>query len=263
LNTSMNKVEPNADEELSTALRDLTKLDKPGELNAEAVKRTDARLEKLFARDEQKLAADIAAIKAIPAKSSPRRPAPKPLVIAILAAYLVVVVGVALELSLGSTFIFAENDRYRSVMPTVFWLGCIPFAAGLFAMDMHTKQWKATYPTWVIRWLVMFPLLVALSSVGAMVSPLGWAALFGWAAAVPVQGLDASVISTRESVKKKGLFDCSLKAEIKHNGSAARVCMDGIYIGPAPTAGSKLVLAGRISRFGLFIDSASKPPNTQ
>lgn len=255
-NALMTKLQSRLDQEVEAILRESAELDRRGQLDAAAKKRIEARLEELITRFKQEMTARLAEIHATSRHEFQQRIVlPRRLRLPGLLLALLIAVGALLEATMGDAFIFAAAPQYRSAMPVMFFALLIPVAVGWLALERNSPDMAARYPTWWVRWFVMFPLVVALTSGLIIVSPLGWAALSGLVTGVPTEGAEAIVasIDSTDSISRR----CGQLTRLDFRGATATVCLGGRYSGRPLKDGDKLVLAGRLSRFGFFIEAAS------
>jgi hypothetical protein len=169
-----------------------------------------------------------------------------------LVALVLLGAGALLEMTVGTGFIFSRSNAYRAAMPWLFGFLSLVFAAGLLMLERANRSLLMRYPTWFVRWLIVFPLVVALTAVMAAIAPLGWAALLGQTFGSPSERLEVHVISVDSPSRNSS--GCDHHATLEFEGNSARICMEGRLSGPAPQAGEKVAVAGRISRLGLFVD---------
>lgn len=166
-------------------------------------------------------------------------------------AIVVVVVGALLELEIGRGFIFAKADVYRSIATWVF--------AGLFPITTivtyHLLKGKEFSNSFLSRWIIKpFAFLVgALMLSGCIVmAPLGYMALAGVLLPGEHVEMDAKVFSM-------GLFSessrsCDQRATLQLAWSSAEICLENRVVGKIPRVNDEVVLRGRLTVFGIYID---------
>ncbi|WP_195880848.1 hypothetical protein [Methylomonas fluvii] len=160
--------------------------------------------------------------------------------------------GFSLELTIGNQFVFSAANQYRAAFPWLTAFLAIISAWIWFSLQHKNHIWAKHYPTWWVRWLLVFPGMVATSSIIVAISPLGWLALYGWIFGSPTEGHEAKMLSV--AAYHSGSRGCHQNAEIIINGNSATVCLDKAISGRVPAVGEAVTVAGRISRAGVFVD---------
>lgn len=173
-------------------------------------------------------------------------------------AFIFVIGGFLLELTIGSGFIFAFSSQYKTVMP---WLGlaaALPVGVALLYLEKKDRFMSNRYPTWVIRWLIVFPLMTATVSAGIVISPFGWAAIAGWLFGTPSDHIQAKVIFLRAPSKRLRWLDCRQEAMLEAGAGSADICLDNRVLGPMPGAGDAVAVAGRTSVLGVYVQTLKR-----
>lgn len=224
-----------------------TLLERQGKLDEADEKQIEAQLQAISERLDRQVAEDLATIRA----SKATRPQPvwkKAAGIVLLLAF----IGMPLEFTVGESFVFSYSNSYKSVLPTLFALTLPVFAIFWFRQEKQQHALSYRYPTWTVRWLIVFPLIVALSSALLVLSPFGWSALVGWAIGTDAPSQYARVLSVNPARARAG--KCDQKAMLDFNGLQATICIEGRVVGPALEAGNNVSVRGRSSFLGLFIE---------
>lgn len=224
-----------------------TQLEYQGKLDEAAAERIEEQLQAISERLDRQVADDIAKIR----ESSAIRPQPawkKVGAVVLLLAF----IGMPLEFTIGESFVFSYSDAYKSVLPALFALALPAFAILWFRLEKQQHALSYRYPTWTVRWLVVFPLIVGLTSALFVFSPFGWAALGGWAIGTDAPPRQARVLSVEPERTRVG--KCDQKAMLDFNGVQASICVEARVVGPALKAGNTVSVRGRSSFLGLFIE---------
>lgn len=224
-----------------------TQLEHHGKLDEAAKKRIETQLRAISERLDRQVADDLANIRA----SSAIRPQPiwkKVAAIVLLLAF----IGMPLEFTVGESFVFSYSNAYKSVLPTLFALTLPAFAILWFRLEKQQHALSYRYPTWAVRWLIVFPLIVMLSTTVLVLSPFGWSALGGWAIGTDAPPRQARVLSVDPERVRAG--KCDQKAMLDFNGLQTNICIEGRVVGPALKAGDDVSVRGRNSFLGLFIE---------
>lgn len=250
MDSEMRKPFAKANSEMEAVFHEGMTLESQGKLDAVASARIEARLQEISTRLDKDLAEQISQVDA---RAAPKRwLLPKPLRVPAMAALVFLCAGTLLEVTVGRGFIFSASNGYRAAMPWLFGVLIPVFAVGWFLLERAHHDLRTRYPTWLVRWLVMFPLIVVLSAAMVVVSPLGWAALLGRTIGSSSDRVEVSVISI--DPPSRSSRGCVQHARLEFEGARARICLEGRLSGPAPQAGERVSVTGRISRLGLFID---------
>lgn len=238
-----------ANSEMEAVFQEGMALEREGKLDKAAAARIDARLKQISRKLDEDVAARLAAIDT---GSPVRWRLPSTFRVAAVAVLVFSAAGAILESTVGEGFIYSNGNEYRAAMPWIYGALVLIFAVGWFSLEMGTHALRNRYPTWFVRWLIMLPLIIALTAALAVVAPLGWAALLGWTIGSRADGLDVSVISVEAPTQRTR--GCTQHAKLAFRDASARVCLDGRLGGPPPTAGERAQVDGRLSSLGLFID---------
>jgi len=107
------------------------------------------------------------------------------------------------------------------------------------------------HSNWAKRWFVAFPLFSAAFAGLLTIAPLGWIALLGASTGTAVDHVQVGVVSIGEASRSRG---CDLRADLEFRGTRAKICMEGLFPGPPPRARETVMVAGRLSYFGLYIE---------
>jgi len=102
--------------------------------------------------------------------------------------------------------------------------------------------------------LLMFPLIVVMSSAIVIYSPYGWSALAGWAIGTASAQKTAKVLSVEPMREPRKVGKCDQKAKFRIDAIEANICIEGLVVGPTPKPGDSVTVAGRNSPFGFFIE---------
>lgn len=239
-----------ANSEMEAVFQEGMKLESQGSLDAATTARIEARLQAISTKLDKDLADQVSQINTRYAVPKPWL-LPKPFRVPFVAVLVFLIGGSLLEITVGAGFIFSGGTGYSHAMPWLFGVLIPVFALGWFLLERVNHNLRARYPTWLVRWLIVFPLVVALTATMAVVSPLGWAALLGWITGSPSR-VEVSVISVDAPSRRSS--GCDHYAHLEFDGTTARICLEGRLAGPAPHAGERVAVAGRVSRLGLLID---------
>ena len=167
----------------------------------------------------------------------------------VLGAFSFFLGGVLLETTLGSRFIFFYGESYTAVGWWVFLL-LLPVVGAALSNNRMRIHLRLRYPTWWVRWLLMYPVTVALATATLVIAPLGWIAALTWAAGVDTQptiGRLVSVEQYRASVK-----GCDQRGKVALQEYVASICLEGISALPAK-GNLPVLVVGRQSSLGLLI----------
>jgi hypothetical protein len=236
-----------AEAEMASVLHEGKQLESRGELDEAARQRIEARLQAVSERLDREVADQLSAIRAA---TTPR---PAPAWQKIIGAFaLLAVVGVVLEFTLGESFVFSFGAAYKAALPTLFTLTLPAFAFLWFELERKQQALSASSPTWAVRWLFVYPLMVLISSSVFIFSPFGWSALAGWAVGRDAQPQLAKVVSVGRMQQRVGR--CDQKAVLKIEGNEANICIEGRVAGPALQAGDRVIVRGQSSFLGMFVE---------
>lgn len=233
--------------DMETVFQEGAQLEREGKLDGGAAKRIEAQLQAISDRLDQQVANDLAVVRA----SSVIRPQPTWMKIVAL-LLLFAFIGMPLEFTVGESFVFAYSNEYKSVLPTLFALTLPAFAILWFNLEKLQRALSYRSPTWAVRWLIVFPLVVVLSSSLIVLSPFGWSALGGWAIGTEAQPRQAKVLSVGPERTRVG--KCDQNAMLDIDGIQTNICIEGKVVGPTLKAGNSISVRGRWSFLGLFIE---------
>lgn len=155
-------------------------------------------------------------------------------------------------LSIDEQFIFSAANQYRLAIP---WL--LIFLLPALAWKLHglvetNQRITRRYPTWWIRWLIMYPVTIAFSAIILLKLPLCWFAIYGRLCGTPTEGLEAKILRVNDyRPQSRG---CHQTADIAINGVSSTICLAKVLSGRTPKVGETVVIAGRVSGAGLYID---------
>jgi len=160
--------------------------------------------------------------------------------------------GIVLELTVGEQFIFTWADTYRNIKTQVFF-ALLPIAA-IFHFHFLKKDpyIKKRYPTKAFRWIILFPSVTCALAIIPLVAPLGWTALFGWAVGTSSDYLEAKIISVSPYHYSKR-YHCGQTVKLEFRGNNANICADKLINGNTPQQNEKVLIAGQVSWFGIYI----------
>ncbi|MEO8023425.1 hypothetical protein [Polaromonas sp.] len=230
---------------------DVMELERQGKLNEAALAEIDARVQEEFRQFEETQAKAVAAYEANRFVSKPAV-LPKRFYVPAWGLFIFVFFGPVLEITIGEGFIFSYANDYRAAVPWIFWILVPILGIGFFIQEKKKRVLSAQYPTWVVRWLIMFPIMVTLGAGGVAMSPLGWFALAGWATGTGSSHLEAKVLSIGSL--RPSSRGCDQQARLQVLNNEADICLEGRILGTSPKQGDTLAIAGRISGMGVYIE---------
>lgn len=239
-----------ASAEMEAVFREGSELERQGKLDAEATRRIEARLQSISDRLDKKVSESIAEIKA----QHPTTPRAGPWQKMAAGLVLLVFVSVPLEFTVGESFVFSYTNAHRAAVPLLFAVLLPAFAVVMFRLERKQHSLAYQYPTWLVRWLLMFPLIVVMSTAMVIYSPFGWSALAGWAIGTPSAPKTAKVLSVGPMREPRRIGNCDQKARIDIDEIDANICIEGRVVGPTPKVGDSIAITGRVSLFGFFIE---------
>jgi len=233
--------------DMESVFQEGTQLEREGKLDEAAAKRIESQLQTISERLDRQVANDIAAIR-VSSAIRPQSPWKKIATFLLLLAF----IGMPLEFTVGESFVFFYSNSFKSVVPTLFALTLPAFAILSFRLEKQQRALSYRSPTWAVRWLIVFPLVVVVSSTLVVLSPFGWSALGGWAIGSESQPRQAKVLSVGPERTRAG--KCDQKAMLDIDGIQTNICIEGKVVGPALKAGNTVSVRGRSSFLGLFIE---------
>jgi hypothetical protein len=237
--------------EMRAIYRESEDLRRTGVSEDAAIARLEERLQQLSSRLDKNLAEKLAVVRLGQARASDFAVPMKSCYLYVF-VMAVVVSGCILESSLGKVFVFSAASKYRA-MAQWFVLFLAPvFAWMWFRLGRANHFFASRYPTWWVRWLVVYPLLIVLSSGMVVISPLGWLSVYGRYMGKPVEGIEARILAL--DAYHSNSRGCRQFADISIGNNSARVCLADVLSGRIPAVGEYVFLAGRVSNAGVFID---------
>ena len=249
-NKDIKTIFAHASAEMKAVFEEGSELERQGKLDEEATKRTETRLQSISNRLDKKVAESIAEIKV----QHPTTPRAGPWQKVAVGLMLLAFVSVPLEFTVGENFVFSFTNTYRAAVPLLFAVLLPAFAIMWFRLERKQHTLAYQYPTWLVRWLLMFPLIVVMPSAMVIYSPFGWAALAGWAIGTPSAQKTARVLSVEPMREPRRIGKCDQKAKINLDEIDTNVCIEGRVVGLMPKVGDSIAVTGRISFFGFFIE---------
>lgn len=232
-------------------LNEMKALEREGKLDEAAIAGFDARVDAQLARIShgvEKAQADFEAAIALR-----KRPVlPKRFVIPFLVFLFLVFIGPLIEMGIGRGFVFAYANAYRAAMPWIVGILLPVIGFGVYTRERKDHLLKDRYPTWGVRWLLMFPLVSLLAAALIVVSPLGWAAFMGWATGAGVTVPEAKVLAVGKA-SASSRRGCKQDARLQILGNEATICLDGRISKPLKQ-GDSLSVQGRVSVWGVYIE---------
>lgn len=236
-----------AKEDMEAIFQEGMQLERQGQLNDESAKMIEAKLQAISKRLDRTVSDELSKIRAI--NTIPPVPRWKKSVAVLL---LLAFVGLPLEFTVGESFVFLYSNDYKSALPIIFALTLPVFAVLWFRLEKQQRALSHRYPTWAVRWLIVYPLMILLSSSLVALSPFGWSALAGWAIGTQAPPQQAKILSVDSPRPRAG--KCDQKAVLDINGVQTNICLEGRVVGPVPKVGDLVSLQGRSSFLGLYIE---------
>jgi hypothetical protein len=165
-----------------------------------------------------------------------------------VAAFAFFLGGIVLELTIGSRFIFYFAGQYSDIGLWAFLLLLPAFGIQVFR---HLQQaGRRTYPTWAVRWLIMFPLATTVGAAVLVIAPLGWIATFVWATGTTVEPSRGQLVSV-DDFRSSGR-GCNQRGRLEVQQHQAAVCLEGIAA--LPMKSGSVIIRGKSSRLGLLVE---------
>jgi hypothetical protein len=175
----------------------------------------------------------------------------KPLAWTLIGLMLAILVGALLEVALvGRGFLFAYSEQYRLIAI----LAIVPMTwLGMRGLKKFGAQWwlPEELPTRWIRRYIAYPSLLLMGLGLIVVAPLGWISLAGWAGGTPFAQLPGTMISANDRPRR----DCNYRDRLEVDGIWGSICMRGRVTGAHPKAGDKVVVSGRRSALGIYVEN--------
>lgn len=222
-------------------------LERQEALDEEAKERIDAQLRDISNRLSQQVTQDLSS--AALAGRSQREPRWKKYVASV---FLLALVGGLLEFAVGKYFVFYFGKAYQSAFPSLLALTVPIFGFLLFRIERQQNTLAGRFPTWGVRWIFVFPMMVLAGSFLVLLSPYGWSALAGWMVGADAPAQQAKVLSVE--VERPRYGKCDQHAVLAVDGASARICIEDRSVGDLPKAGDTVSMRGRSSFFGLFVE---------
>ncbi|KRC20416.1 hypothetical protein [Acidovorax sp. Root217] len=247
--------------EVAVVLREGMALERKGNLDAEATARIETRLEAIL--QAQMRAAQVALEAPSPVERKAavdgvdrmRRVRSVALWIP-FGVFVAVLAGLVLEMTIGQGFIWFGGATYEPLALKLFLL-LLPLLAVLFyRRERSTHHLRNRYPTWLVRWVFMYPVMVLLGAGLVAFAPWGWAAALGWAWGASSR-VEVRVVSV--DAPSPGSRGCDQSAQLEFKGAMASICLEGRLGKQAPAAGDTVTVSGRVSRLGLYVEKLHSP----
>jgi hypothetical protein len=242
--------------EMHAAFLEGTKLEQQGQFDKNASAKLEARLDTIMASLDKKIAKSIAEVK----EEQPATRSERLELIFVRTVPPFALIGITLLATIGERFIFAFAEQGLSAVPLLFAFLLPTFAIFWFRLECRTHSFAERFPTWFVRWILMFPLIVTLSTAMVIFSPLGWAALAGWAIGTPSTQLDAQLVSIEPMRAPRKIFKCDQKARLRIGEIQSDVCVEDIVSGPIPKPGDAVNITGKASALGFYINGIALEP---
>lgn len=244
------------DPEARAIVREAQALERSGKLDGAAIARADARLQALADASDRALQGRLERImegdEDVVGDAPPKGwVLPKAWRIPFLVVLLLVLGSPILEMTLGQGFLWSGGAAYGAALPVLLLVLLAVFAVVLYRYERVTHQLRTSYPTWFVRWLFMYPLLVVFCTAMVAFVPWGWAAALGWATGTPSR-VDVRISSI--GALSPGSGGCDQSARLEFKGAHARICLEGRLVGRMPYPGDMVVVSGRVSRLGLYVE---------
>ncbi len=239
--------------ELESIHQEQADLEIQGKLDSAAKNRLDARMQKISERIEKQVDAELAA--ALASYVPPRKKSfvlPKRVRTLILYLATFVFIGAALEVSIGKHFVFSYTNDYHSIRQWVLFCYLPMFIIFLYYLEKEILKPPNNNPSFVLKWAFLYPIALVITSGMVVMSPLGWSALLGWATGRHMEYLEGNIVSIGKVYPES--YSCKQRGNIEHNGCEVTICLDGFVKNSVLKPGSKVVLAGRQSPLGLYVE---------
>jgi hypothetical protein len=245
--------------ELRALLQELRTLEQEGKLDATA----EAHIRTRFSALAQRVTQEHEHLKARLERDRPLPPAkfqwwPPPgrerrLTQLLLAGVALFLAGPIMALMLGGNIIFVRGPAYRVAMPYIF---CVSMPVLWAAQIKFDKRLPGKHPRWG-RCLMRYPFNAMLVAGLIVLTPYGWAALFGHVFGSP--GRYEVTVKWVDGLKAPGRrpsWSCRQHGTLEFRGASAKVCMQRAFVGPMPHTGDTVEVNGRLSWWGLVVDPA-------
>lgn len=163
----------------------------------------------------------------------------------------IVLIGAFICLASSSRFIFFFSKQYWNVAGWLFLLLLPPIGFVLRYKGRFDRVARGRYPTWWVRWIIMLPLAVSFASAALIAAPVGWIAAATWALGEQRSDIKSVVVSV-EAARSTGK-GCKQRATLIIYSVTHTVCVGDHFDGATPLAGQAVLVHGRESYAGLFI----------
>ncbi|EJE52234.1 hypothetical protein PMI14_03037 [Acidovorax sp. CF316] len=165
-------------------------------------------------------------------------------------ALLVFVFGGALfEVARGEHFLVTGHATLRAATPWLVLAAAPLWYWALCRTEVLAPWWVQQMPTWFVRQMVAYPFAALLGAAAVGAAPWGWAAYLGELVGKPAR-VEVRVVSVEAP---RTSSSCTQYARLEFRGSTDRVCVNTSVTGVMPRAGDTVVVAGRVSRWGLHV----------
>jgi hypothetical protein len=154
--------------------------------------------------------------------------------------------------NLSDNFVFAGEHFYATSLPWIVAVVLFPFVLYGCYDRTHQANLAYRYPSPVLRQFVILPLMACLLTFVILRSPIALSALAGWAFNSEAVVVEATVSSLGRLKPKLGLCDQTLRVGAPE--FAATICMEHTVVGRQPIPGDRVVVKGRRSALGIYID---------
>lgn len=164
------------------------------------------------------------------------------------------VIGLLLEYSIGRNFAASYAAHFYKALPFIFSF-VIPLCGIFMIRSQKIRIAMATkFPTLFLRWGLVFPLTLLVFSSLLIFSPLGWTALFGWGIGTPSVLINARIVEIKPRHYRERLLSCKQEAVLEIGGQRFDLCLDGRVNNNFPKNGDTLILSGKRSPLGFYIN---------
>lgn len=241
--------------EVAAVLREGTEIERKGNLDSEATARIEARLDAILQAQMRAAQAALEAPSPVERKAAIDgvdrllrvRPVARWIPFGVFAAAFA---GLVLEMTVGQGFIWFGGAAYKPLALKLF-LVLLPVLAVLFyRSERSTHHLLHRYPTRLVRWVFVYPIMVLLGAGLVAFAPWGWAAALGWAWGASSH-VEVRVVSVdAPSPRSRG---CDQWTQLEFKGAMASICLEGRVGKQVPAAGDTVAVYGRVSRLGLYV----------
>ncbi|MFM7330780.1 MAG: hypothetical protein ACKO1L_03825 [Brachymonas sp.] len=116
----------------------------------------------------------------------------------------------------------------------------------------HTSKLSQT-----ARWLLTFPFILSIFVLATVLGIYGWSSALGTMLDTPIVQVPMTVKSYAERLRTTRSYICPRVADLKYQSDEAKICLDGIYTGAALYVGQRVLVNGKISVFGFYIEQVT------